>query len=339
LLAQEAAYDAPLPRRCTVLAASGAACPDAARCGYSAAAPPAALAAPARFGCALPAASRAAAPPEEDIPNIVHWVHPGAPGEPFPFWQYLHICAALDVLSPDALLFHHAPGALPAGRWWAATAPLVTLAPARAVASVYGNEVSVRAHASDVTRLAALLAHGGAYLDADVLPLRAFAPLRRSAGVVLGVQSEGRTANAVILARRGAPFLRRWADGYHDFTDADWDAFSVRLPAALAQRHPTEVSWLPRGAWYDPGPDDTPGEAFFGRNMSDDAFAAQPQRYAAHLWHHLTAAHLDAVEGPAWFAGPHRHTLYARLVRQLAASGRCPRVAAALALPQRATER
>jgi hypothetical protein len=265
---------------------------------------------------------------------LLHWVYPGAAGEHFPYWAHVHACAAADVLSPDVFFFHHPEGALPSGAWWDATAPLLTLAPQRAVRAVYGNPVRVPAHASDVMRLRALLAHGGVYLDTDVLALRSLEALRSQRAAVLGVQSAGRTANAVILAPPGAPFLRRWADGYHEFSDADWDAFSVRLPAALAERHPDEVVWLPRGAWFTPGPDDAPGDALFVRNLSDAQFdaAAQPARLAQHLWHALTAPRLDAITGPDWFAprGPHARCLYARLLRQLADSGRAPRTAAAL---------
>ena len=57
-----------------------------------------------------------------------------------------------------------------------------------------------------------------------------------------------------------------------------------------------------------------------------------PRSYAQHLWHHLTEAQLAAVDGPDWFrARP--HTLYARMVLGLAASGACPRLHAVLAMP------
>ncbi len=265
------------------------------------------------------------------MPASLHWVYPGAPGEPLPYWAYLHACAAADVLSPDTFYFHHPRGALPSGRWWRAAraAANLTLVPSARVDSVYGRPVTLPAHASDVTRLTALLSAGGTYLDTDVLPLRPFAPLRVNPSVILGVQSAGRTANAVLLSPAGAPFLRRWLDGYHDFSGADWDAFSVRLPAALAQRHPREALWLTPGAWFTPGPDDAPGAALFERNMSDAAFAARPDAFAQHLWHKRTSAQLAAVTGPGWFRERPR-TLYARMVRGLAESGRCPRVAAAL---------
>jgi hypothetical protein len=291
--------------------------------------------------------------PALPVPNVVHWVWPGRAGEAMPFWQLVHAAAVADVLAPDVFFMHHPAGALPGGPWWPAAAALLTPAPHARVRSVYGVSVRHPAHASDVARLAALLAHGGIYLDSDVLPLRPFTALRRGAGATLAVQSPGRTANAVLLAPRGAPFLRRWADGYHAFDGgADWDKFSgaspnlphqkrlltpylppaVRLPAALAERFPDEVTLLPTAAGFAPGPDDHPGAALFERNLTDAQYAAQPRRYAQHLWHHLTAAQLAEVDGPHWFRARPR-TLYARMVLGLAASGRCPRLQAVLRMP------
>lgn len=161
--------------------------------------------------------------------------------------------------------------------------------------------------------------------------LRPFAPLYAFSGVLLGVQSlaKARTANAVVLAAPGAPFLHRWADGYHSFDGADWDAHSVRLPAALAGRHPGEVLWLPPAAWFDPGPDDAPALRLFGANVSDEEWAGQPARLAQHAWHHLTAGALDAVAGPRW-VGSHPCTLYARMLRSVARAAPGGRMAAAL---------
>ena len=271
---QEARAEAPpWPRRCHAAARSPAAC--AARC---------ALDASGAFACGARAAHLPPpALPALPVPNVVHWVWPAArAGEPFPYWHLLHAAAVADLLSPDVFYLHHPAGALPGGRWWPAAAALVTAAPHRRVRSVYGAPVRHPAHASDVARLAALLAHGGIYLDCDVLPLRSFTSLRRGAGATLALQSAGRAANAVVLAPRGAPFLRRWADGYHGFDGgADWDKFSVRLPHALAERFPNEVALLPAAAWFAPGPDDHPGAALFERNLTDAQFAAQPHRCGA----------------------------------------------------------
>jgi len=267
--AQEVQQEAlPWPRRCHAAALSPLSCPS--RCALAG----------GFFSCharalTLPPPLTAALP--VPTPNVVHWVWPGSPGEALPFWMLLHAAAVVDVLAPDAFLLHHTT--LPGGRWWPSAAALLTSSPRPRVRQVYGTRVLHPAHASDVARLEALLSHGGTYLDADVLPLRPFTPLRAGGGVTLGLQSCGRAANAVLLAPPGAPLLRRWADAYHDFDGgADWDKFSVRLPAALAERFPDEVTLLPVAAWFRPGPDDQPGAALFERNMTDAQFAAQPTR-------------------------------------------------------------
>lgn len=273
------------------------------------------------------------------IPSVVHWVYPGADGEPWPYWAYVHAAAVVDVLQPASFLFHHegaswrlhyesskltpsstAPaGSLPSGRWWEATRPLLTLSAQPRATSVYGAPVRLLAHQSDVTRLGALIRHGGTYLDTDVLVVRPFSPLMGH-HFVAGVQSHGRTANAVLLSRRGGEFVRRWADAYHSFRDTDWDAHSVREPWRLAEAHPQLVTWLPKTAWFDPGPDDDPTFQLFIRNLSATAFAERPAGFAHHLWHTVTAAALAEVTGPGWVRS-HPATLYGRHLLRLAKSG------------------
>ena len=253
-----------------------------------------------------------AAEEELAIPSIVHYVYPGLDGEAWPYWAFLHAAAVVDVLRPSVFFLHHVEGCLPAGRWWNATAPLLTLSPQPRVESVYGNAVRLMAHQSDVMRLGALMQHGGIYLDTDVLVVRSFAPLMRSR-FVIGVQSDGCTANAVMLSQRSGAFVCRWADAYHSFVDRDWDAHSVRAPWQLSEAHPDLVSWLPKTAWFDPGPDDDPGFELFRRNWTRQAFADRPRCYAHHLWHTITAPELKEVTGPGWFR-THGETLYGRVM-------------------------
>jgi Glycosyltransferase sugar-binding region containing DXD motif len=298
------------PRRCYVL--SNGSCADAVGCSFEED-----MAAPAlgsaKFACDK---TKVPHPPISSIPNIVHWVFPGFDGEPWPFWALIHAAAVVEVLRPSAFYFHHVEGHLPAGPWWDATKSMIILSPQPRVTSVYSNNVTLLAHQSDVMRLGALLLHGGIYLDTDVLVLRSFAPLL-SNPFVIGVQSPGRTANALMLASRESEFIRYWADSYHDFVDSDWDAHSVRLPWRLAEEHPDLLVQLPKSAWFSPGPDDDPGYELFRRRMSDVAFEALPKSYAHHLWNTITAAELVEVSAPSWLC-VHPNTLYARLVRQLA---------------------
>lgn len=193
--------------------------------------------------------------------------------------------------------------------------------------SIYGRSVWDLAHVSDVIRLRAVTTHGGVYMDSDVLPLRNLLAHFSCVPFALCVQAAGQTANAVMVARRHAPFAYRWMDAYHSFNNAEWDGHSVNLPFALALRHPDEVMWLPNSAFFVPSWNERP-ETSFTLNITAAEWAAQPARMALHLWHHANPA-LDAVKDAAWFAS-HACTLYGRLVLSLAADHPSGRVAAAL---------
>lgn len=297
-----------LPRRCQVHASDGEDCAVAEHCSYDS---------QASFLCSRKAGAESR---KAEIPDIVHWVWPGMQGETFPFWAWVHACAIVDVLQPTKFYFHHVHDALPSGRWWLATLPMLTLVPTPRQKTVYGRPVLHLAHQSDIMRLRALITYGGVYLDTDVLVLRSFAPLAKNS-VILCVQSlqKQRTANAVILAQPHASFLYRWIDEYHMFVNSDWDAFSVRLPALVAQQHPNEVLWLPPAAWFVPGPDDDPGALLFSVNVSELAWASQPARFAQHLWHHITFKTLDTIGVPDWFS-LYPCVMYSRMVCATAVS-------------------
>ena len=252
------------------------------------------------------------------VPNIVHWVSPGADGEPFPYWAFVNAAAIADVLRPNVFYFHHVQNCLPAGPWWDAVAPLLTLAPRAPLERVYGNPVHLLAHRSDVMRLAALAEYGGIYLDTDVLPLRSFAALLRNE-FVIGIQGPGRAANAVMLASPHSQFAVRWLDAYHNFSGRDWDGHSVRLPWQLAERFPGTAVLLPRTAWFTPGPDDDPGYELFERDVRSSEPVCQRGNFAFHLWHQISKHRLDQISGPDWFHA-NEHTLYAHCLTRLAAS-------------------
>ena len=93
-----------------------------------------------------------------------------------------------------------------------------------------------------------LIAHGGIYLDLDVVVVRPFAPLLRAGhDFVMGKEGDVDAGgfhglcNAVMLARPNASFALRWLERYRDFGSGHGDAWSyhsVQLPALLAEQHP-----------------------------------------------------------------------------------------------------
>ena len=64
-------------------------------------------------------------------------------------------------------------------------------------------------------------AYGGIYLDTDVLVLKSLDPLRVHK-LTLGVSGPNEISNGIIIARRGAPFLRMWLENYHSYVPGVW---------------------------------------------------------------------------------------------------------------------
>ena len=322
-IAQEPHIDISLPLRCYIKAVTADSCAPAALCRLTSNN----VLQHILFDCV----TVHAAPPllhSKTVPNVVHWVSPGPANEQFPYWAYVHASAISDVLQPAIFYFHHIMGCLPSGPWWNATSKLLTLVPHQFIDQIYGNAVHLTAHRSDVMRLSALIQYGGIYMDMDVLTLSTFTPLMRNE-FVIGIQGPLQTANAVLLSTVGAPFAIRWLDAYHNFTESDWDGHSVRLPWRLAELHPDLVVWLPRTAWFSPGPDEYPCYEVFERNISEAHFRMQKSHFAVHVWHQICALQLERITGPSWF-DEHKLTLYARFVNRLSASGEGLHVAAAL---------
>ena len=78
---------------------------------------------------------------------------------------------------------------------------------------------------------------GGIYLDRDVLPVKSFDPLRVY-DLVLGRELPGSLANGIIVARKGAPFLRIWHETYRDYRPKKWAYNSVSVPSLLSDLLP-----------------------------------------------------------------------------------------------------
>jgi len=237
-----------------------------------------------------PPAPPAAAPAVRSatrIPRIVHLCFGMAPdfgGKP---WSLVHhVCAAsaVAVLRPERAHLYYAFE--PTGPWWEATRRLLDPVRIEAPTQIFGNPLLHPAHQADVVRLEKLLAHGGIYLDCDVLVRRDFGPLLGHSAV-LGQEGEGGReglCNAVILAEPEAPFLRRWHASYASFRargkDEFWCEHSVQVPSRLAAEHPGELAIVDHRAFFSP---------LWTKPELDRLFASRrpldnPDAYAHHLW-------------------------------------------------------
>ncbi|HEX4637314.1 MAG TPA: glycosyltransferase [Rhizomicrobium sp.] len=193
------------------------------------------------------------------IPKILHYTFGMARdfgGKPWSLVHHVCLKSAVERIRPDRVLFHCQFE--PTGPWWELSREFVTLSQIEAPQEIFGRPLMHVAHQSDVVRLQKLIAHGGIYLDADVLVQKNFDDLLNNS-TVLGEEGEGAEygmANAVILAEPDAPFLRRWLAEYKTFRsrgrDEYWNEHSVQLPVRLAREQAQEITVLPPKALYWP---------------------------------------------------------------------------------------
>jgi len=126
--------------------------------------------------------------------------------------------------------------------------------------------------------------YGGIYLDPDVLVIKSFDPLRQYS-VTFGRENNFGVCNGIIIAERGAPFLRLLREQYHSYIGVQemWAQKSVINTDLLARLYPHLVHiedttlnfpdyrhrvWIYNG-WYN-----------------------WTQNYAIHLWMRLWPMHL-----------------------------------------------
>jgi len=219
----------------------------------------------------------------QGVPPVVHFIFGLSPdfgGKPFGLVHHLVIKAAIHAAAPQTTYFHHAYE--PRGQWWDATKPLVTLRRVRTPDHVFGRTLRKFAHQADVLRLELLQQFGGLYLDLDVMLLRPMAPLLTHE-LVLGQEGIGGSiglGNALMVARRTAPFLRAWYAEYRNFSDAVWNGFSVRLPSQIALRSDSpSVHVLDYAAFYWP-----PWNPWGIAQLYRTPTCLLPNAYAVHLW-------------------------------------------------------
>ena len=224
------------------------------------------------------------------IPKTLHYCFGMSPEDVLPWGLVHYVCvkSAIQRITPEAVFFYY--GNEPQGPWWELTRPLVQPIKIKPPSHIFGNPLIHGAHRADVFRLERLIEHGGIYLDPDVLVHRDFDDLLGNA-VVLGqegVDGAVGLANAVILAKPGASFLRRWYEEYRWFRsrgrDGYWNEHSIQVPLKLARQFPQEVTVLPHTAFCWPlWSDDHLAWIFeFGdRSLPSD-------KYANHLWESLS---------------------------------------------------
>jgi Glycosyltransferase sugar-binding region containing DXD motif len=241
--------------------------------------------------------------PQVEPMHIVHWLA-------------LESCRR----TQDADAIHLHLRHLPHGPWWERIAPHLTIHrvgaaprgfdPSRYAETAEGRLIADRgydyAHEADFLRLEILHEAGGAYADMDTLFVSRYPDAWFGHECVLGEEHtiaggdgvrKPSLCNAVILARPGARFIRRWLDDSRVSFDGTWNRHSCAVAARLWSEWPEELHVLPPRAFYRLGAS-RPGIAalFEQRDERLEGVASM------HLWAHLWWAE-DRIDHSRFHAG------------------------------------
>lgn len=178
------------------------------------------------------------------VPNIVHLIWFGASRQ-FTFINYVSVLSVIRFQKPAKILLHcdH----LPIGRWWQRLkheghydneAGLISIMARQPPAFVGRSRIDSVYHQADVVKLEVLVKYGGIYVDLDVILLRSLNPLRVYEASI-GREKPPKLIMGVMLARKGARFLRLWLDSYkHSYKPDLWDYNSGIVPYHLYTLRP-----------------------------------------------------------------------------------------------------
>lgn len=178
-----------------------------------------------------------------NIPNIIHYIWLG--GKAITFMMYLSFYSSLKIVNPDRIFIHG--DILPSGYYWnqIESEKKVTWVEYGPTHFVYGHFLRYKEHASDVIRTDVLLRYGGIYSDWDVLWLKPVDSLTQSGyDVILAYDHADRSPfpdsinTGVMLAAKGAKFLKLWQDSFHSYTGEQMTYHAVEMPYKLYEKHP-----------------------------------------------------------------------------------------------------
>ncbi len=234
-------------------------------------------------------------------PDVIHFIYPVTERtRPFSYLNALAVRMAAKVQKPDRILFWtNAPPETIA--YWDDIRDLVTVMPAAVPAEFRGQPIKWPQYAADVMRLQILLAHGGVYMDTDMLLLK---PLREHMGdkLVLSWENPGQTSicNALMMSPPGNDFIAEWLDRLPAALKSDTWAFGgVVLPGLLARAQELEPTRtiLPHTFCC---PLDLSRQWLTDPGLADEAEQLCKNSSAIHIWEtywrdyvrHLDASHV-----------------------------------------------
>lgn len=183
---------------------------------------------------------------DELIPNIAHIVWLG--GGEMDFLFYLCVLSLINMAKVDAVYIHG--DGPPTGNYWQLIKnhEKVHLIYRQQPITIYGQQVNVLSHVTDIWRVDFMIKYGGIYVDTDTIFIR---PLDRE---IRGYDAIGSydwtywnhpfpdTINfGVALGKRNAKFWHKFQESMKWFKDDDWAWNGLRQPYRIQERHPDLV--------------------------------------------------------------------------------------------------
>lgn len=180
------------------------------------------------------------------IPNIAHIVWLGR-GE-MDFLFYLCVLSLIHMAKVEAVYIHG--DGPPSGMYWQLIKnhEKVHLIYREPPATIYGTNVKVLSHITDIWRVDFMIKYGGIYVDTDTIFVR---PLERE---TRGYDAIGSydwtywnhpfpdTINfGVALGKRNAKYWHKFQESMKWFMDEDWSWNGLRQPYRIQERHPDLV--------------------------------------------------------------------------------------------------
>ena len=187
------------------------------------------------------------------VPNIVHYVWLRFQStfsifrtrkHEFSFYEYLSILSVHKFMKPDRIYFH--TDIEPSGKYWNLLTNLTEFKVRKLDRTRYIDGVKVRTpgydnQASDLERVRILMEEGGVYLDTDVIVLKSFDGFRQYT-MTMGEERPGVLCNAIIVAKKEAPFLPIWLSTFVKDFRPGYRAYnavvvSIHLPELTPMGH------------------------------------------------------------------------------------------------------
>ncbi|KAK2188916.1 hypothetical protein NP493_119g01005 [Ridgeia piscesae] len=171
------------------------------------------------------------------VPNVIHYIR-YTNNVTFEFQHYLSYRSVQLFIRPRYIFLHG--DSIPDGEWWQKTLAEVDNlyhVYRKQPKDVHGTPIQFIQHSADITRLVVLIDYGGIYIDDDVLIIRSFDPLRNY-DLTLGRPVKIALSNGIIIARKGALFLRIWLENYRNYNPKSWGGNSVAKGSTLGKLFP-----------------------------------------------------------------------------------------------------